>query len=271
MALLLGLGALLAGACAHGLNYDHPAGPRLTGGAVPQRAPRRALRVVSFNVAYARALDRVAAVLQQEPRLRDADLILLQEMDSASTERLAAALHRAYVYVPATWHPVSGRDFGTAILSAWPVVETRKVLLPHLGLWRRTRRAAAAATVCVGARPVQVYAVHLGTPVEISPAARREQLDAVLADAEGFDAVIVGGDLNSESVAEAAVARGYAWPTRRRGATKSFWEVDHVIVRGLPALEAGVVRIPPDASDHYPVWVTVGLDGGRGKARCAAP
>ncbi len=260
--------ALLWGGCAHGRNYDAPNGPRFMGGVVPERPAQQVLRVVSFNVNYGWALHEVASVLQQTPPLQGADLILLQETDLASTEWLAAALGRTYVYVPAMWHPVSRRDYGNAILSSWPIIESAKILLPHLGRWRQNRRVAAAATVCIGSTPVRVYATHLGTMTEMGPGARREQLVTVLDDADGFSIAIVGGDFNSGGVAKAAVDRGYSWPTEGRGSTRGPWAVDHVLVRGAIALEAGVVSITPGVSDHRPVWVAIRLDNGNSSAPC---
>ena len=250
-------GMLVLDGCAQARNYDDPLGPQIKGGVAARAEPDASLRVVSFNVHYARAIDRVGDALMSEPALREADVILLQETDSLSTARLAARLARAYVYVPAAWHPVSKRDFGNAILSAWPIAQTEKILLPHLGTWRNSRRAAAAATLCVGRVPVRVYAVHLGTVMEIDNAARRDQLDIVLRDAEQFGIAIVGGDFNSGGVAKVALPYGYEWPTKGRGATKSFWSIDHILIRGATTLDAGVAHLPGGVSDHRPVWTTL--------------
>ena len=250
---------LFLGACAHARNYDAPGGPRFLGGVVPLRPPTLLLRVVTFNVQRAHALHRVGAVLRDSLALRDADIVLLQETDVASTLWLAGLLGRRYVYVPAMWHPTSRRDYGNAILSAWPIVSTNKALLPHLGRWRQSRRTATAATLCVGSTAVRVYATHLGTVTEIGPGARREQLDVVLEDAEAFPIAIVGGDFNSKGVTEVAVARGWSWPTADRGTTRGWWAVDHVVVRGLTALDAGVAEIGDGVSDHRPVWTVLSL------------
>lgn len=264
-------GLLVWVGCAQTRNYDDPLGPRFTGGVPPQRAPDQTVRIVSFNLNYARAPARVAALLRDTAALRDADIVLLQEADSASTKWLAAQLGRAYVYVPASWHPVSQRDLGNAILSAWPIVESRKILLPYLGMWRRNRRAAVGATVCIGSTAVRVYAAHLGTFSEIGPLARRQQLEAVLDDAEPFPLAIVGGDFNSGAVAEEALERGYDWPTGGRGLTRSLWAVDHIVVRGVTPLDAGVARIPPGVSDHRPVWTTIRLEDVPPADSCAPP
>jgi endonuclease/exonuclease/phosphatase family metal-dependent hydrolase len=73
--------------------------------------------------------------------------------------------------------------------------------------------------VHVGGRPIRVYSLHLGTPINLSPQQRRDQLEAVLADAEGSgEAAVLGGDFNGKSMAERAAARACFTLTFRRSA-----------------------------------------------------
>ena len=67
----------------------------------PAGRPRgQTLRVVTFNLKWGRHIDRAADLFTRPGPLRDADLVVLEEMDRAGTERLASALGFAYVYVP---------------------------------------------------------------------------------------------------------------------------------------------------------------------------
>ncbi len=250
-------------ACASaGLNYTDPAGPRYAAPSAAPPASTDTLTVVAFNLHYALRVDRAVALFRREGPLRDADVVLLQEMDEAGTRLLADSLGLVYVYYPATRHPVTRRDLGNAVLSRFPIEEDRKVVLPHLARGRRTIRAAVGATLVVGTRRVRVYSVHLDTFIGNGPRARREQLAAVLADAEPYPLVVLGGDFNSETVPEIALARGYVWPTRRLPHTELIWTFDHVLLKGLDpgaAPAAGVVRDVNGASDHKPVWARVAL------------
>jgi endonuclease/exonuclease/phosphatase family metal-dependent hydrolase len=259
---LLGLGA-----CAHGVNYTDPAGPRFGGGPAPlgagtsdagvlpaaTRTPGR-IRVASFNIAWAIHMDEAIAILRSDPGLKDADLVMLQEMDEPGAARAAQALGMHYVYYPATLHPKTGRDFGNALLSRWPIEHDAKLILPHLSWQRKTQRIAVMGIVRIGSERVMVVAPHLGTLVEILPSGQRDQARTILDAVEPFDHVIVAGDLNTGGLAPLFLERGFTWPTQNIGHTHHGWSFDHVFARGFIPLGRGKVDDVGDASDHKPVW-----------------
>jgi endonuclease/exonuclease/phosphatase family metal-dependent hydrolase len=243
-------------------NYQSPSGPRYAGvAATPAPAVSAsgafALRVVTFNVQYARHVDRAIALLFASQQLRNADIIALQEMDAPGTRRIAEAFGMFYVYYPASVSPETGRDFGNAILSRWPIAADQKIVLPHLGRFWRQQRIATAATILVRGVAVRVYSAHLETPVELGPGSRRDQARAILADAAAFPLVIVSGDMNSRGIGHEFRAAGFLWPTRHNPVTHLVFNWDHIFTKGLAAADAGgagVVRDPLGASDHRPVW-----------------
>lgn len=257
---------LLAGlaACAPMPNLLHPSTPRFLGHyAMPEPAPRAAgspIRVVTFNIKFAREIDRAIEVLAEDS-LRDADVLALQEMDERGVERIARSLGFNYAYYPATVHPANGQYFGPAVLSRWPIERSWKVLLPHEGRLRRQRRTATAAIVRANGVPVLVYAVHLETPIKMSDAGRRDQALAVVSDAAGFPGpVVVAGDFNSQAIGRVFRNQGYRWVTQRVGPTVSVFSWDHIFTRRLaPATPGsiGVVRDVRGASDHRPVWAVL--------------
>lgn len=249
------------------MNYVGLHGPRYVGGASAIERPAAArvsatLHVVTFNIQFARHIDRAIALFDSAPGLRRADVVMLQEMDLAGTRRIAAALGLRYVYYPATVHPKTGRDFGNAILSRWPIERDAKVLLPHLARVEKTQRIATAATIRVGRHAIRVYSVHLATRLGLGSAARRDQARAVLADAAPFPLVIIAGDMNDHGIGETFRAAGYRWPTEHNPATDRFFRYDHIFLKGFPAGTddaTGVVRDNRKASDHRPVWAAVSL------------
>src|SRR3712207_1456288 len=123
---LLWVVPILLAACRTGRDYPSATEPRYAGAApttaAEPREPRDTLRIVSFNIAFARNVDRAITLLTSHPALRGADVLLLQEMDAAGTQRIAHALGMWYVYYPAIFHLRTRRDFGNAVLSRWPIV-----------------------------------------------------------------------------------------------------------------------------------------------------
>ena len=264
--LALALGVLLAG-CANTVNLTRPGGPGFEGHYAPESVQGRAaapIRIVSFNIKYGQEIDRAIGLLRGDS-LMAADLLALQEMDEVGVERIARALHMDYAYYPAAVHPVRRRYFGPAVLSRWPIERSWKLLLPHAGWTRGQRRTATAAVVRIRDVPVLVYAVHLETPVQITAAERRDQVTAVLADADRFRMpVVIAGDFNSEAIGVVLKRRGYAWHTELIGPTISWFSWDHIFTRGFPrGLGRGVVHEVHGASDHRPVWAVVVPPGGR--------
>ena len=259
----LGLVAALTLGCATVHNYLEPEGPRYAGGpnTVPAATPRAdgSLRVVSFNIAYAKQIPEAIAALRADA-LRGADLIALQEMDAPGTAAIAEGLGLNYVYYPAS-RPSTGRDFGNAVLSPWPIEASHKVVLPGFSRGTHQARAAVAATVRVDGRAIVIYSVHLTSPWGMGGGGRARQVDAILADAAGHaDPVVLAGDFNSHGVGERVVARGFLWPTRKIGHSIGPFSYDHIFVRGLRLAEgvsAGVAKAGPKASDHWPVWAAL--------------
>jgi endonuclease/exonuclease/phosphatase family metal-dependent hydrolase len=271
-ALLAATGAF---GCASATNYLEPASPVYEfrrQAAPPEAAPgAQPLRVVSFNIAYAIEIDRAIEVLRGSAPLQGADLVALQEMDAPGTERIARALGMNAVYFPSGVHPKHDRDFGCALLSPWPLVEPRKLVLPHGARGSGLRRAATIATLVRGASRVRAYSVHLPSPLAISGGSRKQELRVLAQDAlASADPVVILGDFNSHDKLEELQREGLSWLTRKLGSTTRFkllgipianMGYDHVVTKRLRLAAGddvlGIVSDNRGASDHRPIWAVL--------------
>lgn len=219
------------------------------------------LRVVTFNLKYARRVDRAIVALQSYAPLRDADIIMLQEMDAPATRRIADALGMGYVFYPSGVHPRTRRDFGNAILSRWPITADAKLMLPHLGRLRHGRRIATAATIQIGDQTVRLYCLHLGTLWDVGWGKRRDQARVILEDAAAYPLAIVAGDMNSHGIGKEFRDAGYLWPTEHNSFTTVIFNWDHIFLKGFgsPTKGVGVARDTLGMSDHFPVWAVATL------------
>jgi len=262
------------------LNYTHPTDPSVVACCVarPPAAPD-SLSIVSYNIRFADDVPGALRVLASRPELATPDVLLLQEMDEPGVARVARAMNLNVVYYPAVLHPKHDKDFGNAVLSRWPIVRHKKVILPHQGRFGRTQRIGVFAVLDVAGTEVTVASVHLATPIENGPEQRKEQADRVadVATASRTPLTIVAGDLNDPALVTRFVDRGFACPTYRIGGTSvNGFSLDHLFVRrndaqrpddldGAAAALAdgraptGVVYPEPTPSDHFPIWGKVAL------------
>jgi len=249
--------------CRGGFNYVEPSAGRAAGqGTVVECAEKRPLRVVTYNIAFARHLDSAIQVLAHEPGLRDADIMLLQEMTAESTARVAQSFGLHYVYYPAIHHRRSGQDFGNAVLSRCPIVADSRVILPHRSRYAGTQRIATRARIMIADLALQVYSTHLGTVADISGRQRREQLLTIVADADRSSHVIIGGDMNTSDLGWITELPSFQWATASNPRTTTFGRWDHLLLRGLSLTSdsaTGVVAAGRRASDHAAVWALVRL------------
>jgi endonuclease/exonuclease/phosphatase family metal-dependent hydrolase len=252
-------------ACTPTVNLLNPTSPKFEGGYAQTSAPvaessSSRIKVVSFNIKLADRIGPAIEVLRDDA-LRDADVMSLQEMDETGVERIARALSLNYIYYPGAIHPTRERYFGPAILTRWPITETRKLILPHEGWGRHQRRDVTAATIAVRGSCLRVYAVHLETQIKASPKQREDQVDVVLADAATTSCpVVIAGDFNSKGIGKYLERKGFAWPTEHVGKTITVFSWDHIFARGLALPDsgaAGKVQQVNGASDHRPVWASL--------------
>jgi endonuclease/exonuclease/phosphatase family metal-dependent hydrolase len=245
--------------CKTGRNYPELSSPRYAGSASPRSEPAHGdtMRVVSYNIEFSQEVQGAIRELRTRPALRDADVVLLQEMTAPGARTIADSLQMSFVYYPAIYNTVFRRDVGNAVLSRWPILADEKLILPAHSRYAKTQRVATAATIRFRDQDIRVYSTHLGTPADMGRAGRAEQLGFILKDAERFTHVVLGGDMNSKDIGEVAVAARYAWPTRDIPKSNAFGRLDHVFVRGLVPVGAGTVTTPPNISDHRPIWAAV--------------
>ena len=246
-------------------NFCKPDGPRYEGSYAGGSARFSGeLNVVSWNIKFAREIDTAIAELNETDQLRNADIMLLQEMDDEGVDAIARSLGLNYVYFPASVHCRTGKKFGNAVLARWEISGSAKLLLPHESPRTGERRIAARAHVAVDGRDVVAYSVHTET-FALSARKRYEQFRSLVDDIAGEDQgyVLVGGDFNTikaknikkleerfRQVGLRRVSAG-AGPTLKAGFMS--FTFDHIFVRGMAGIDNRVWK-DTAASDHFPVW-----------------
>ena len=229
--------------------------------------PPRTLTVLSFNIHHAAGEDGVFDLdrLADEIRRTHADVIGLQEVDRHYGERsewtdepaeLASRLGMHVVYganldlePPAAGQP--RRQYGTAILSRYPILEWRNTLLPK-GKPAEEQRGLLEAVVNVRGVKVRAMTTHLQHDSADSRLLQAKVVaDAVVAAKEP---VVLTGDLNAIPTAPEVTAltahlrdggNAFTYPADVPTA-----RIDYVLTNGLPLFSK---VLPTAASDHRPV------------------
>ncbi|WP_199831783.1 endonuclease/exonuclease/phosphatase family protein [Streptomyces sp. ERV7] len=249
--------------------------PTSSAAAAPQT-----LTVLTYNIHHgagaddALALERVARVLRDS----GADVVGLQEVDRHYDTRSdfldqagwlgrRLGMHVVYGANLSLDPPRSGaprRQYGTAILSRFPVSESRNTRLPRPR--QGEQRGLLEADINVDGTAVRVLTTHLEHTSQSERLAQAEAINSVIEDS-GRPTVLVG-DLNATPGARevGVLTRHLAdvWRTAGEGSGYTFdarsphKRIDYVLgSSGIAARQAEV--IDSDASDHLPVSAEVTL------------
>jgi endonuclease/exonuclease/phosphatase family metal-dependent hydrolase len=217
------------------------------------------LRVLTYNIHHAEGTDGVFdyqrladLILDLEP-----DVVALQEVDRGTARakgvdqiaRLAELTGMKYAYGKAMDY--SGGAYGNAVLSRFPLTETRVHPLP----FEQGREPRAALEVLVQppgeSAPFRFVSTHLCHLDEPSRLRQIEELERVL-DVDGSAPVILAGDFNSRpgsAPVRALLEAGW------KDATEAQSIIDYVFVRERDPWQVLEVQTVNDriASDHRPV------------------
>ena len=238
-------------------------------GVAPRRSPD-SIRLVSWNIQFGVEVEAATRQLAEHPDLRDADIILVQEMDETGTAALAESLSLNHVYGAPGPHKQTGRNFGNAVLSPWPIGPPDVVRLPYKSSVNGQERVLVHTGITIDGISIDVGSVHTEVPSLSSPK-RLRQFDQIGLAASRWpsERLIVGGDFNTitrrgiravsermEAVGASRLNDGVGPTLRRRGQE---FALDHLFARGLRRVDAGVVH-GITASDHRPLWVVLEVE-----------
>ncbi len=269
-----------------------------TGGASKAHSPAPvpdAIKIVSYNIRWRGGEDlrRLIELFKSDAEVGSAAIIGLQEVDrnrkrtgNVNTARLMAEeLGMYYAWAappppPTKEKKVQEEETGVMILSAYPLSDVKRFVLPNAGPGGR-RRAAIGATVKIGTTSLRVYSIH--AELRTSNERRLQQIGAVLDDLKAhhteIERAIVLGDFNT--ITEKDVDGTTTLFTKAKFSTPfkngvSTWKtfiielkLDWLWLRGLTPTNHGIDK-KIGLSDHWPLWVTVALNDAKREDKSAA-
>ncbi|MEV5963114.1 endonuclease/exonuclease/phosphatase family protein [Kribbella sp. NPDC051952] len=244
------------------------------------RVQARVVKTLTFNIHHAAGVDgkldleRVAKTIETS----GATVVGLQEVDRFFDARsnwvdqpawLAARLKMNYVFAAnLDWDPLEPgqprRQYGTLVLSKYPIVDSRNTLLPKYP--DREQRGLLEALIDVDGTPLRFADTHLTTG---NDGERLEQVNAIVAllkDAP--EPTMVVGDMNaiptSTEIKTLTTHWTDTWPQKGLGLGLTspvplpLRRIDYIL--HTPQLTPTAASVPPSlASDHLPVAATLNL------------
>ncbi|UOQ95103.1 endonuclease/exonuclease/phosphatase family protein [Halobacillus shinanisalinarum] len=236
------------------------------------------VKVMSYNIHHAEGedgilnLERIAQVIEGT----DADIIGLQEVDKHWSSRsdfqdqaklLAERLGMFYTYAAnldyeSSKEDEANRQYGTAILSRYPIIDSVNHFLPKIG--NTEQRGLLEATINVKGTHLQFYNTHLALTSEERNIQIKEIID--IAGRSGGPKVIMG-DLNAAPTSEEMRAMYTHYSDAFAGqneaytysATNPTKRIDYIFTsKDMETKNAQVIESL--ASDHLPITLEITLD-----------
>ena len=238
------------------------------------------IKVVSFNIRFrgGEDLQRLVKFFREDPEIGNATVLGLQEVDrnkkrtrnQNTVKTIADELGMHYAWAaPPSPRPSQEEETGVALLSRYPLIDIRRLVLPHEGPGRR-RRVALGATVKMGDLKLRVYSVHSETRMSMDK--KVGQMGAAIEDLAKYPKdmpAIVMGDLNTwESDAGTRTVKlftGEGFHTPFDGQSTFCQQIlfvplkmklDWIWLRNIQAIHHGVDR-EIKLSDHWPLWTRI--------------
>ncbi len=232
------------------------------------------ISVASLNLAHETNFEKILHDVEAAPRLRSADILLLQEVASVDggpsiADRLAERLNYSVSFSP---EGPKVYDRGLAVLSKFPIEDSKvERLTPYNLVFKSRRRFALAVKIRVPAGDLRIWNAHLDT--RINAEQRLKQIQPVMEEAAGLTGPrLIGGDFNTNdffwiehtlpfprggyrsAVRRAMAQVGFETPFPDKLTTLPIarQHLDWMFVRDMEALSSSTEPIP--FSDHNAIW-----------------
>ena len=216
------------------------------------------LRVGSYNIRHGADVDMDMSVLAADLSSLALDLVGLQEVDVRTSrvcglDTLALLAEAAgYSYSAfARSMDFRGGEYGTAILSRYPIIDFRVLPLPTEPPLEP--RAVGVATVLIGERRVRFCNTHLSVETE---AAREEQFTYLKELLEENDSFLLTGDFNTTEPGGFSRIAGERFVNRGQYPTyaPTGIAIDNIVYGGAWELLDAGMKPSEGHSDHNLLW-----------------
>ncbi len=215
------------------------------------------LRIASYNIRHGQDAGLDMSVIAGDILSVQPDVVGLQEVDACTSRvqgrdtlaELAGALGwEHYAFCRAI--DFAGGQYGTAILSRYPILSFKVIPLPCAGA--REARSVGHASIDAGGACLEFFNTHLSVESDTLRLVQFDALAALTAKHPGF---ILTGDFNTANLTRFAVFGDASLANRGQYATfpESGEGIDNIVC-GAPWRITGSGILQPSHSDHLLLW-----------------
>lgn len=170
----------------------------------PNEEPVNELKIGSYNIANGRDVGHVFALLANDIRQNELDIVGLQEVDhltgrsgSQDTMKALSSSSKLEYYAYFKAMDFDGGEYGLGILSRYPIISTETVKLDS---GEHEPRILAKAVIDVNGTHINFFVTHLSYEDMTLNAAQTETVIGKLNESEG--GFILTGDFNTEDFSQ---------------------------------------------------------------------
>ena len=217
------------------------------------------LRFASYNIYHGGKAGYDMSKIAKNIIDNEIDVVGIQEVDRMTARSggidILIELSRATGYEHYAFFKTmsfDGGEYGTAILSRYPILESEKIFLES---GNSEQRALGRATVDVGGRKISFFVTHLTFD---SPAIRAGQLSQVSGILSQKDNFVLAGDFNTFDLGALDCMDGVKRVNKLEALTVTFPEnklsIDNILY-SEKAWSFGDINVVTNSySDHYMIW-----------------
>lgn len=224
----------------------------------------RRLRFASYNIYHGGKAGYDMSKIARNITDNRIDVIGIQEVDQATSRNggidTLAELSRATGYRYYAFFKTmrfDGGDYGTAILSRYPIIESEKILLES---GNSEPRALGRAKIDIGGREISFFVTHLTFDSALIRRGQLTQLKDLLKNYQDF---VLSGDFNTSDLGELDECDGVSRINKKDDLTVTFPEdliaIDNIVYSNRTWRFEKINTVTDSYSDHYMIWAEAEL------------
>lgn len=218
------------------------------------------IRFASYNILHGKQDDEGMRGIAKNITENQIDIIGIQEIDRGTrrsggrdTLKLLSEATGYEYYAFFKTISYGGGDYGIGILSRYPIISTKKLLLDDSD--GAEKRALGYAKIDLNGREISFFVTHLSFDFAEGRVRQIRQIGEILAE---YDDFVLAGDFNTSDFGIYESIAGAKTLNKREAPVVTFPEdlssIDNIVYSADSWSFGDINRVTESYSDHYMIW-----------------